>query len=108
MEQVFYHPTTDAARIMVTPEALSPEKLPCERMVRIVFNGTKALEPLIGTMMLDCGKPMSIFYSDMREVDGVTYGQMVLQLPDDAEAIRRIYAFAESRGLILEELNCVR
>ena len=108
VEQVFYHPTTDAARIMVTPEALSPEKLPCERMVRIVFNGTKALEPLIGTMMLDCGKPMSIFYSDMREVDGVTYGQMVLQLPDDAEAIRRIYAFAESRGLILEELNCVR
>ena len=108
VEQVFYHHTTDAARIMVTPEALSPEKLPCERMVRIVFNGTKALEPLIGTMMLDCGKPMSIFYSDMREVDGVTYGQMVLQLPDDAEAIRRIYAFAESRGLILEELNCVR
>ena len=108
VEQVFYHPTTEAARIMVTPEALSPEKLPCERLVRIVFNGTKALEPIIGAMMLDCGKPMSIFYSDIREVDGVTYGQMVLQLPDDAEAIRRIYAFAESRGLVLEELYCVR
>ena len=108
VEQVFYHPTTDAARIMVTPEALSPEKLPCERLVRIVFNGTKTFEPIIGAMMLDCGKPMSIFYSDIREVDGVTYGQMVLQLPDDGEAIRRIYAFAESRGLVLEEMTCVR
>ncbi|MBR5881905.1 MAG: ATP-binding cassette domain-containing protein [Mailhella sp.] len=108
VEQVFYHPTTDAARIMVTPEALSPEKLPCERLVRIVFNGTKTFEPIIGAMMLDCGKPMSIFYSDIREVDGVTFGQMVLQLPDDGEAIRRIYAFAESRGLVLEELYCVR
>ena len=92
----------------VTPEALSPEKLPCERLVRIVFNGTKTFEPIIGAMMLDCGKHMSIFYSDIREVDGVTFGQMVLQLPDDGEAIRRIYAFAESRGLVLEELYCVR
>ena len=44
----------------------------------------------------------------MEKVDGVTYGQMVLQLPDDGEAVRRIYAFAESRGLVLEELYCVR
>ncbi|MBQ8743898.1 MAG: NIL domain-containing protein, partial [Mailhella sp.] len=80
----------------------------CERLVRIVFNGTKALEPIIGSMMLDCGKPMSIFYSDLREVDGVTWGQMVLQLPDDAETIRRIYAFAEARDLVLEEMSCVR
>ena len=41
--------------------------------MRIVFNGTKALEPIIGAMMLDCGKPMSIFYSDIRDVDGVTF-----------------------------------
>ena len=108
VEEVFYHPRTEAARIMVTPEAISPEKIPCERLVRIVFNGTKALEPIIGSMMLDCGKPMSIFYSDIREVDGVTFGQMVLQLPDDAEAIRRIYTFAEARGLVLEEMTCVR
>ena len=34
-------------------------------------------------MILDCGKPLSILYSDLREIDGVVCGQMVMQLPDD-------------------------
>lgn len=107
VEEVFYHPRTDAARAMVTPEALKPGSLPSERVVRIVFNGSSSLEPVIGNMILDCGKPLSILYSDIREIDGIVCGQMVMQLPDDAEACRRIYAFAASRGLELENMNHV-
>ena len=107
VEEVFYHPRTEAARTMVIPEALKPEKLPEERVVRIVFNGASSLEPIIGNMILDCGKPLSILYSDLREIDGVVCGQMVMQLPDDEEACKRIYAFAASRGLALEEMNHV-
>ncbi|MBR3881033.1 MAG: ATP-binding cassette domain-containing protein [Mailhella sp.] len=107
VEEVFYHPKTEAARIMVTPEALKPEKLPKERVVRIVFHGSSSLEPVIGNMILDCGKPLSILYSDIREMDGAAFGQMVLQLPDDEDACRRIYAFAKSRGLELEDMSRV-
>ena len=107
VEEVFYHPRTEAARTMVIPDALKPERLPSERVVRIVFNGASSLEPIIGNMILDCGKPLSILYSDLREIDGVVCGQMVMQLPDDAEACRRIYAFAASRGLELEDMNHV-
>ena len=102
VEEVFYHPRTEAARIMVMPEALNPEKLPKERVVRIVFNGESTLEPVIGSMILDCGKPLSILYSDMRDVDGALFGQMVMQLPDDEEAVRRIYAFAAARAVCLD------
>ncbi|WP_276819091.1 methionine ABC transporter ATP-binding protein [Mailhella massiliensis] len=107
VEEVFYHPRTEAARTMVIPDALKPERLPSERVVRIVFNGASSLEPIIGNMILDCGKPLSILYSDLREIDGVVCGQMVMQLPDDAEACKRIHAFAASRGLELEDMNHV-
>ncbi len=107
VEEVFYHPRTEAARTMVIPEAIKPEKLPRERVVRIVFNGSSTLEPVIGNMILDCGKPLSILYSDLREIDGVVCGQMVMQLPDDKEACERIRAFAASRGLELEDMNHV-
>ena len=107
VEEVFYHPRTEAARTMVIPEALKPEKLPSERVVRIVFNGASSLEPVIGNMILDCGKPLSILYSDLREIDGVVCGQMVMQLPDDAVACEKIRAFAASRGLVLEDMNHV-
>ena len=107
VEEVFYHPRTEAARTMVIPEALKPEKLPQERVVRIVFNGSSRLEPVIGNMILDCGKPLSILYSDLREIDGVVCGQMVMQLPDDSVACERIRAFAASRGLELEDMSRV-
>ena len=107
VEEVFYHPRTEAARTMVIPEALKPERLPSERVVRIVFNGASTLEPVIGNMILDCGKPFSILYSDLREIDGVMCGQMVMQLPDDKAACEKIRAFAASRGLVLEDMNHV-
>lgn len=107
VEEVFYHPRTEAARTMVIPEALKPEKLPQERVVRIVFNGSSSLEPIIGNMILDCGKPLSILYSDLREIDGVVCGQMVMQLPDDETVCKRIRAFAASRGLELEDMKHV-
>lgn len=107
VEEVFYHPRTEAARTMVIPEAIKPEKLPQERVVRIVFNGSSTLEPVIGNMILDCGKPLSILYSDLREIDGVVCGQMVMQLPDDKVACERIRAFAASRGLELEDMTRV-
>ena len=107
VEDVFYHPRTEAARTMVIPEAIKPEKLPQERVVRIVFNGSSSLEPVIGNMILDCGKPLSILYSDLREIDGVVCGQMVMQLPDDPVACERIRAFAASRGLELEDMSRV-
>lgn len=107
VEDVFYHPETEAAKSLVMPEALRQESLPAGRVVRIVFAGSSSLEPLVGSMILDCGKAPSILYSDIRNMDGATYGQMVMQLPDDEQACARIRAFAAAHGLSLEEISHV-
>ena len=107
VEEVFFHPRTEEARRLVIPEALQPERMPHERLYRIIFNGRSSFEPVIGNLVLECGCPVNIMYADTRDLDGTAFGQMVLQLPEDEAVIRRILAFAESKGLMLEEMDHV-
>ena len=105
VEEVFFHPRTDEARQLVIPEAL--QQMPHDRLYRIIFNGRSSFEPIIGSMVLECGCPVNIMFADTRDIGGTAFGQMVLQLPDDEAVIRRILAFAEARGLMLEEMKHV-
>lgn len=46
-------------------------------------------------------------FADTRDIGGTAFGQMVLQLPDNEEVVRRILAYADSKGLMLEEMKNV-
>ncbi len=105
--EVFYHPKTEAARTMVIPDTLKPGRIPHERVVRIVFDGTAPLEPFIGNMILTCGQAPNILHADLREINGVLRGQMVMQMPEDEEVCRKMHAFAAARGFTLESLDNV-
>ena len=107
VEEVFFHPQTEEARQLVIPEALQPEQMPHSRLYRIIFNGRSSFEPIIGNMVLECGSPVNIMFADTRDIGGTAFGQMVLQLPDDEEVARRILAYADKKGLMLEAMNHV-
>lgn len=107
VEEVFFHPRTEAARQLVIPEALQPEQMPHDRLYRIIFNGRSSFEPVIANMVLACGSPVNIMYADTRDIGGTAFGQMVLQLPDDADVIAKILNYAEDKGLMLEEMRHV-
>ena len=102
---VFFHPKTEFARRLVLPEAL--QNMPKERLYRLIFNGRSSYEPVIANMVLECGCPVNIMYADTRDLDGVAYGQMVLQLPSRKESIDRILAYARAHSLMLEEMSHV-
>lgn len=107
VEEVFFHPRTEEARQLVMPEALQPERMPHDRLYRLIFNGRSSFEPVIADMVLECRAPLNIMFADTRDIGGTAFGQMVLQLPDDAAAVRRILAYAEAKGLTLEEMKHV-
>lgn len=58
-------------------------------------------------MVLECGCPVNIMYADTRDINGVAFGQMVLQLPEREESRARIMAFAEAHSIMLEEMKHV-
>ena len=105
VEDVFFHPRTEAARRLVLPEAL--RKLPQPNLYRLIFNGRSSFEPVIANMVLECGCPVNIMYADTRDINGVAFGQMVLQLPEREESRARIMAFARAHSIMLEEMKHV-
>lgn len=107
VEDVFFHPRTEEARQLVIPEALQPEQMPHKRLYRLIFNGRSSFEPIISNMVLECGVPVNIMFANTRDIGGSAFGQMVLQLPDDDAVVARILAYAEAKGLMLEEMKHV-
>lgn len=105
VEEVFFHPRTDAARRLVLPEAL--QNLPQDNLYRLIFNGRSSFEPVISNLVLNCGCPVNIMYADTRDLNGIAVGQMVLQLPGNAESRERILAYARAHQLSLEEMKHV-
>lgn len=105
VEEVFFHPRTEEARQLVIPEAL--QDMPHSRLYRIIFNGRSSFEPVISNLVLECGAPVNIMFADTRDIGGTAFGQMVLQLPDNEAVIQRILAYADSKGLMLEEMKNV-
>lgn len=102
VQEVFFHPKTEAARRLVLPEAL--QHLQASHPYRLIFNGRSSFEPVISNMVLHCGCPVNILYADTRDINGTAVGQMVLELPDKESSRERILAYAKAHDLILEEM----
>lgn len=105
VEEVFFHPQTEEARQLVIPEAL--QNMPHSRLYRIIFNGRSSFEPVISNLVLECGAPVNIMFADTRDICGTAFGQMVIQLPDNEAAVKCILHYADSKGLMLEEMTNV-
>ena len=105
VEEVFFHPQTEEARQLVIPEAL--QDMPHSRLYRNHFQ--RPLLVLAGHQQSGAGMraPVNIMFADTRDIGGTAFGQMVLQLPDNEEVVRRILAYADSKGLMLEEMKNV-
>jgi len=105
VEEIFFHPQTEAARRLVLPEAL--QNLPDGRYYRLIFNGRSSFEPVISNIVLECGCPVNIMYADTRDINGTAFGQMVLQLPEEDAARTRILTYAKAHSIMLEEMSHV-
>ena len=73
------------------------------RRVRVVFDGKSAFEPIIADIVLNCKAAVNILFADTRTIDGVIYGQMIVQLPDDADAAQRILNYLSGTGVHYNE-----
>ena len=100
VEEVFRNPKSDIAKLLILGEgAHRTEFGPEGRCVRIVFDGKSAFEPIIADIVLNCKAAVNILFADTRTIDGVIYGQMLIQLPDDEAAAERILNYLDGAGV---------
>ena len=102
VQEIFPHPKTDATRQLVYREEDPVTYRPGEgRFLRVVYNGSHALEPIIAKMILDLNLPVNIIHANLRSIEGDTYGDMVIQLPDLVES-ERAMRYLLDRGISVE------
>ncbi|MBO4687637.1 MAG: ATP-binding cassette domain-containing protein [Clostridiales bacterium] len=105
VREVFSSPKSDAAKKLVFPSNPFEPTNTESRLIRIVFDGTRASEPFIANLVEKTGKKVSIISANTRSVGGIGYGQMVLELPDNEGDQESIIEFFSKSGLVVSEVT---
>lgn len=103
VEEIFTRPKTKAARKLIFPQEHTPTTFENGKQLRIVFDGTSTVEPIISNMVLECGAPVNILRADMKSIGGKTFGQMLVQLPDNEQAVYRMRVYLSAHQVQFEE-----
>lgn len=106
VSEVFSNPKTEAGRRLVLPDGEKIHVLPKNRLVRLVFNGASASEPIISTLAIEQGIRLNIVEAETRSIGEKVFGNMVLALPEDeTEAARALVYMREVSGVSAEEVT---
>ena len=103
VSEVFTSPKSQIARDLILPrhedgsENGEIPQLSGTKVIRVVFNGGTAYEPLIASLAIDCGVKVNILGADTRNIDGKAFGSMLLGLPHDPLQAARAMAYIKER-----------
>lgn len=107
VEDIFFRPKSAAAQKLVYPDGKATQPFSEQATLphyRIVFDGNSSFEPVIADMVLEFKSPVNIMYADSRNIDGKAFGQIVLQLPEQATLRENMLRYLRRRGLTVEEV----
>ncbi len=106
VDDVFVHTRSAAGRrlfgILSSEEEESGSEIPA---LRIVFDEGKETQPIIAGLVKECGVEVNILSADIKRINGKSYGQMLIETPEDDEARREIKRYLESQGLTVKEVD---
>lgn len=106
VDEIFVHPKSQIARQLIFPGGQKEYHFgKSGRLLRIVFDGMSSYEPVISGMVLECGYPVNIMFADTKDIDGEAYGHMIIELPDDEKAVKRMYSYLSTHDIRYEEEN---
>lgn len=78
------------------------------RCVRIVFSENSSFEPVIANMILMFKMPVNIMKADTCNINGTAKGEMILQLPENAEIAEKMVSYLRNHNLAVEEFKPVK
>ncbi len=104
VKEVFSNPKSGAAKKLVFPSNPFDPSDPDGKIVRIVFDGTKANVPFIANLVEETGLKVNILSANTRSVGGIGYGQMIVELPSSEQDRRTVIRFFEAGGLTISEV----
>ena len=109
VEDIFRAPKTQAGRDLVYHEGSKREAISgtIANCYRIVFRGGISGEPILGKMMIECNGLANILSANTRMVEGLVYGQMMIQLPEDQALRQKMIEYLRNHDVVVEEVEYV-
>lgn len=105
VREVFSNPRSRSAKKLVFPSNPFDPSNPDGNIIRIVFDGTRASEPFIASLVEKKGIKVNILSANTRSVGGIGYGQMVVELPEDPAEAKTAVDFFLQGGLKVTEVE---
>lgn len=103
VKEVFTSPKSQIAKQLILPKNEGVPEAEGFRCLRLVFDGTSAFEPVISSLSRDLDINVNILGANTKNIEGVAYGQMLIQLPEDKEMEEKIKNFLDSKNIKYKE-----
>ena len=103
VREVFTAPKSQIAKQLILPKNQGVPAAEGFRCLRLVFDGTSAFEPIISALSRQCNNDVNILGANTKNIEGVAYGQMLIQLPEDEAKVAGIKEFLDSKKVKYEE-----
>ena len=96
VSEVFTNPQSEIARELILPQDRAAIDTTGGKKLRLIFDGTVSTEPVISRMTLDCQAPVNIIFADTKEFEGIIYGHMIIELPNDPHQADKIITWLKN------------
>lgn len=103
VKEIFTAPKSHMAKQLILPKNEGVPEAEGFRCLRLVFDGTSAFEPIVSSLSRQCETNVNILGANTKNIDGVAYGQMLIQLPEDEATVERIKEFLDSKKVRYKE-----
>jgi D-methionine transport system ATP-binding protein len=105
VEEVFRNPQTEIARKMILPERDDVQTDMAEQAYRLVFDEHSSSEAVIAKMVVETKCLVNILHAELQNIEGVSYGQMVVQFGDDDRGRDKAIAYLKANQILVEEVK---
>ena len=104
VDEVFMHTKSAAGRRLfgILPDQ---EEVPPQPAIRIVFDGSTAGQPIISKLVKDLGMDVNILSADVRQLNGKSFGQMMIARPEDPSDVKRVMEYLKAASMTVEEVH---
>lgn len=105
VEDIFRNPKTEIAKRMIYSESEQNPVVMGKNCYRIVFDEKSSSDSVMAKMILETKSMVNILHADMKNIDGISFGQMVIQLPEDEISASRAIHYLRSHQIAVEEVG---
>lgn len=102
VREVFMNPKSETARKLIIPEETNLVSHTDRDVLRIVFDGQSAFEPIVSSLTIECQTMVNILGANTENIGGKAYGQMLIELPSDPDKVQKIKDYLDRQGIHYE------